>query len=75
VARRARGRSVPWVQEPRDQGEIVRQYTQADHRLEHQDTPGLMLRRLLQIAMREPRGPVYVRMPQETAMLPPPLAY
>ena len=41
-----------------------------DHRLEHEDNPGLMISRLLQVAMSEPRGPVYVSIPQETAMLP-----
>jgi acetolactate synthase-1/2/3 large subunit len=61
---------VQWVQEPRDQGEIVRQYTKIDHRLEHQDNPGLMVSRLLQVAMSEPRGPVYMAVPQETAYLP-----
>jgi len=29
-----------------------------------------MISRLLQVAMSEPRGPVYVSIPQETAMLP-----
>jgi acetolactate synthase-1/2/3 large subunit len=61
---------VKWVQEPRDQGEIVRQYTKLDHRMEHQDNPGLMVSRMLQVAMSEPRGPVYLAIPQETAMLP-----
>src|SRR5579864_908385 len=61
---------VQWVQEPRDQGEIVRQYTKIDHRLEHQDNPGLIVSRLLQVAMSEPRGPVYMAVPQESAMLP-----
>ena len=61
---------VQWVQEPRDQGEIVRQYTKLDHRLEHQDNPGLMISRLLQVAMSEPKGPVYLTVPRETAMLP-----
>lgn len=70
--RGARGASIQWVQEPRDQGEIVRQYTKLDHRMEHQDNPGLMISRLLQVAMSEPRGPVYVSIPQETAMLPMP---
>ena len=65
-----RGNSVQWVQEPRDQGEIVRQYTKLDHRMEHQDNPGLMVSRLLQVAMSEPKGPVYLTFPQETAMLP-----
>ena len=59
---------VQWVQEPRDQGEIVRQYTKADHRLEHQDNPGMMISRLLQVAMSEPKGPVYLTVPRETAM-------
>ena len=70
--RGARGSGVQWMQEPRDQGEIVRQYTKLDHRMEHQDNPGLMISRLLQVAMSEPRGPVYVSVPQETAMLPMP---
>jgi acetolactate synthase-1/2/3 large subunit len=66
----ARNSLVQWVQEPRDQGEIVRQYTKLDHRLEHQDNPGLLVSRLLQVAMSEPRGPVYLSVPRETAMLP-----
>src|SRR4051794_40840482 len=66
----SRDASVQWVQEPRDQGEIVRQYTKMDHRLEHQDNPGLMVSRLLQVAMTEPKGPVYLALPRETCMLP-----
>ncbi|MGH7773302.1 MAG: thiamine pyrophosphate-requiring protein [Candidatus Binatia bacterium] len=65
----ARNRPVQWVQEPRDQGEILRQYTKIDHRLEHQDNPGLIVSRLLQVAMSEPKGPVYLSVPRETAML------
>jgi len=67
--RGARNRPVQWVQEPRDQNGIVRQYTKADHRLEHQDNPGLIVSRLLQVAMSEPQGPVYLSVPRETAML------
>jgi acetolactate synthase-1/2/3 large subunit len=48
----------------------VRQYTKMDHRLEHQDNPGLMVSRLLQVAMSEQQGPVYLSVPRETAMLP-----
>ena len=66
----ARNSPVQWVQEPRDQSEIVRQYTKADHRMEYQDNPGMMVSRLLQLAMSEPRGPVYMSMPREIAMLP-----
>lgn len=64
--------NVQWVQEPRDQGEIVRQYTKLDHRMEWQDNPGLMVSRLLQVAMSEPKGPVYMVVPQEIAKLPMP---
>ena len=65
----ARNVPVQWVQEPRDQGGIVRQYTKIDHRLEHQDNPGLIVSRLLQVAMSEPKGPVYLAVPRESAML------
>ncbi len=68
--RGARNSAIQWVQEPRDQGEIVRQYTKLDHRLEHQDNPGLIVSRLLQVTMSEPQGPVYLAIPRETAMLP-----
>jgi acetolactate synthase I/II/III large subunit len=68
--RGARDQTIHWLQEPRDQGEIVRQYTKADHRMEHSDNPGLMVSRLLQLAMSEPKGPVYLAIPRETAGLP-----
>jgi acetolactate synthase I/II/III large subunit len=67
--RGARDGTQQWLQEPRDQGEIVRQYTKMDHRLEHQDNPGLMVSRLLQLVMSEPQGPAYLSIPLETAML------
>ena len=65
----ARDSLVQWHQEPRDQNGIVRDFTKADHRLEHQDNPGLIVSRLLQVAMSEARGPVYLSIPRETAML------
>jgi acetolactate synthase-1/2/3 large subunit len=65
----ARNSAVQWVQEPRDQGAILRQYTKIDHRLEHQDNPGFIVSRLLQVAMSEPKGPIYLTVPRETAML------
>jgi acetolactate synthase-1/2/3 large subunit len=66
----ARDGSVQWVQEPRDQGEILRQYTKMDHRMEYQDNPGLMVSRLLQVATSEPKGPVYLSVPLEMAKQP-----
>ncbi len=68
----ARNSAVQWIQEPRDQGEIVRQYTKMDHRLEHEDNPGYMISRLLQVSMSEPKGPVYLTLPRESAMIPMP---
>jgi len=65
-----RNNYIQWYQEPRDQGEIVRQYTKLDHRMESQDNPGLMISRLLQVSMSEPKGPVYLALPREAAMTP-----
>ncbi|MFZ9502053.1 MAG: thiamine pyrophosphate-requiring protein [Beijerinckiaceae bacterium] len=68
--RGARDSLVQWHQEPRDQNGILRDFTKADHRMEHQDNPGLIVSRLLQIAQSEAKGPVYLAIPRETAMLP-----
>ncbi|MSP96552.1 MAG: thiamine pyrophosphate-requiring protein [Betaproteobacteria bacterium] len=68
----ARDHPIQWYQEPRDQGEIVRQYTKMDHRLESQDNPGLMIGRLLQVAVSEPKGPVYLALPREAVLTPVP---
>jgi acetolactate synthase-1/2/3 large subunit len=53
-----------------DQNGIVRQYVKWDHRLEYQDNPGMVVSRGLQLALEEPRGPVYLSLPREVAMLP-----
>lgn len=63
----ARDSTVQWIQEARDQGGILREYTKLDHRMEYQDNPGLMVSRLLQVAMSEPKGPVYLSVPLEMA--------
>src|SRR5881275_1861445 len=65
-----RNNYIQWYQEPRDQGEILRQYTKLDHRMESQDNPGLMISRLLQVSMSEPKGPVYMSFPLEMAKQP-----
>ena len=59
-----------WLQQTYDQNSIVRQFTKWDHRLESQDNPGLMVSRALQVALTEPRGPVYLSLPREVALLP-----
>ena len=58
-----------WLQQSYDQNSIVRQYTKWDHRLEFQDNPGLIVSRALQVALTEPRGPVYLSLPREVALL------
>src|SRR5579871_3515268 len=60
---------VQWFQDARDQGGIVRPYVKMDHVLLYQDNPGLTVSRLLQLAMSEPKGPVYLGVPRELAML------
>jgi acetolactate synthase-1/2/3 large subunit len=59
-----------WMQQQYDQNGIVRQYTKWDHRLEYQDNPGVIVSRALQVAMTEPKGPVYLTIPKEIALLP-----
>ena len=59
-----------WMQQGFDQNGIVRNYVKWDHRLEYQDNPGLMTSRALQVAQAEPRGPVYMSVPREVALLP-----
>jgi acetolactate synthase-1/2/3 large subunit len=59
-----------WTQQSFDQHGIVRPYTKWDKRLEAQDNPGLMVSRALQVAMTEPRGPVYLSFPREVSLLP-----
>lgn len=68
--RGARDHVVYWLQEVRDQGEIVRQYTKWDYRLESLDNHGLVISRALQMALAEPTGPVYLSVPREVAMQP-----
>jgi acetolactate synthase-1/2/3 large subunit len=58
-----------WMQQSFDQHGIVRQYTKWDHRLEYQDNPGLIVSRALQVAQTEPKGPVYLSLPREIALM------
>jgi acetolactate synthase I/II/III large subunit len=66
----ARDASPFWLPQTPDQNSIVRQYVKWDHRLEYQDDPGLVVSRALQVALTEPRGPVYLSLPREAAMRP-----
>ncbi|HET7264259.1 MAG TPA: thiamine pyrophosphate-requiring protein [bacterium] len=70
TARGARDRPVYWVQERRDQREIVRPYVKWDYRLELQDNPGMVVSRAIQVARTAPKGPVFLSIPRETGMAP-----
>lgn len=59
-----------WTQQSFDQHGIVRPYVKWDKRLEAQDNPGLIVSRAIQVALTEPRGPVYLSFPREVALLP-----
>ena len=59
-----------WLQQTYDQHGIVRQYTKWDHRLDWQDNPGLVVGRAVQMAVTEPKGPVYLTIPKELALQP-----
>ena len=59
-----------WFQQPYDQNGIVRNYMKWEKRLEYQDNPGLVVSRGLQVALTEPRGPVYFTPPREITLLP-----
>jgi acetolactate synthase I/II/III large subunit len=59
-----------WTQQSFDQHGIVRPYVKWDKRLEAQDNPGLIVSRALQVALTEPRGPVYLSFPREVSLLP-----
>ena len=59
-----------WLQQTFDQNGIMRAYVKWDHRLEYQDNPGLITSRGLQVALTEPRGPVYLSVPREISLMP-----
>lgn len=59
-----------WVQQSFDQHSIVRPYVKWDKRLEAHDNPGLLMSRAIQVALNEPRGPVYLSFPPEAVLRP-----
>ena len=60
-------RSLPihWGQENFDQAGVVREYTKWDYELRAGQSVDEVLGRALDIAMSEPRGPVYLTLPRE----------
>jgi len=61
----SRQRSIHWGQEMFDQGGFVRELVKWDYELRHGQPVATIVDRALDIAMSEPRGPVYLTLPRE----------
>lgn len=61
----SRNASIHWGQDSFDQGGTVREYVKWDYELRPGQPPEEIVGRALDIAMTEPRGPVYLCMPRE----------
>jgi acetolactate synthase-1/2/3 large subunit len=61
----ARNVYIHWAQESFDQGSIVREFVKWDYELRNFSQVETVVDRALEIAMAEPRGPVYLTLPRE----------
>ncbi|MFA5901924.1 MAG: thiamine pyrophosphate-requiring protein [Hyphomicrobium sp.] len=61
----SRNRSIHWGQEMFDQGGMVREIVKWDYELRAGQPAAAIVDRALDIAMSEPRGPVYLTLPRE----------
>src|SRR5438094_882190 len=61
----SRNRSIHWGQEAFDQGGMLREYVKWDYELRAGQPVEAVVDRALDIAMTEPRGPVYLSLPRE----------
>src|SRR5712675_959735 len=61
----SRNRSIHWGQEAFDQGGMVREFAKWDYELRSGQPVDAVVDRALDIAMSEPRGPVYLTLPRE----------
>jgi acetolactate synthase-1/2/3 large subunit len=62
----SRDRQIHWGQECFDQGNMLREFVKWDYELRAGQPPDTIVDRALDIAMSEPRGPVYLTLPRET---------
>lgn len=62
----SRDRQIHWGQECFDQGNMVREFVKWDYELRAGQPVDTIVDRALDIAMSEPRGPVYLTLPRET---------
>ncbi len=61
----SRTHPIHWGQEAFDQGAVLREYTKWDYELRGGQPVDEVLGRALDVAMAEPRGPVYLTLPRE----------
>src|SRR5207244_988639 len=61
----SRNRSIHWGQEAFDQGGMLREFVKWDYELRAGQPADSVVDRALDIAMSEPRGPVYLTLPRE----------
>src|SRR5437588_8860283 len=61
----SRNRPIHWGQEAFDQGGMLREYVKWDYELRAGQPVDAVVDRALDIAMSEPRGPVYLTLPRE----------
>src|SRR5438132_8373013 len=66
----SRNRPIHWGQESFDQGGMLREYVKWDYELRAGQPVDAVVDRALDIAMSEPRGPVYVTLPREVLSAP-----
>src|SRR5712672_1022109 len=66
----SRNRSIHWGQGAFDQGGMVREFVKGDYELRAGQPVDSVVDRALDIAMSEPRGPVYLTLPREVLAAP-----
>jgi len=67
-----RSGEIHWPQEMRDQGAMLREFVKWDYELPNAEVLETTVDRALNIAMSEPKGPVYLTLPREVLAAPAP---
>lgn len=62
----SRSNPIHWGQEMRDQAGMIREIVKWDYELRYPQQVGAIVERAVNIALSEPRGPVYLSLPRET---------
>ena len=65
-----RSGEIHWPQEMRDQGAMLREFTKWDYELPNAHVLETSIDRALNIAMAEPKGPIYLTLPREVLAAP-----